>query len=311
MQCGIWEFAFRASNARNRVSFVHISSKCVLPHFAFCRRKRACLANFNMSEQCLCLDSHPQKPLIAFGTSGGLVKLFSLRSELYPAILRHSPEKLQAGPVHAVSCSPCGAFLASSGCTQLSAPPAADSESSSEPGADGDAKLRQFTFSIRVWLLSSSAGGDNENEDVSVQLLCDDITVSQTFSQSLSALAADMPFAFLHQGAVRALAFHPTFAAGRERCSLLVSASDDYSVRFWRFTARNNAGRVCRQHKAPVSSICFHDDGRFMASASTDGAVSVWKLARRGTTEDGKDAQVAVVQICTYNISVRALSVAS
>ncbi len=61
-------------------------------------------------------------------------------------------------------------------------------------------------------------------------------------------------------------------AQGRDR--VLVSGSDDFTVRLW----SNGENRVLGRHRGKVSDVAISPDNRTVASASWDGSIGLWPL---------------------------------
>jgi len=87
-----------------------------------------------------------------------------------------------------------------------------------------------------------------------------------------------------HEGPVEDLAFSRD---GR----LLVSASDDGSVRVWNVATGEEQAR-CLGHQAAVVAVAISPDGQTIASASGDGSVKLWDpitgLERLTLSHDGR-----------------------
>ena len=76
-----------------------------------------------------------------------------------------------------------------------------------------------------------------------------------------------------HTGLVNALAFSPDG-------TLLVSASDDTTVRLWN-PADGSSIATLEGHTAPVTDLKFTPDGTSIATVSNDGTVILWDAANR------------------------------
>ncbi|CAI5720484.1 unnamed protein product [Hyaloperonospora brassicae] len=75
-----------------------------------------------------------------------------------------------------------------------------------------------------------------------------------------------------HAGIVTLVQFHPDAA----RC-LLVSASDDATVRVWDLYTQEQVACI-QEHMSPVTSVAFSEDGYTMLSAGRDKVVNFWDL---------------------------------
>lgn len=73
-----------------------------------------------------------------------------------------------------------------------------------------------------------------------------------------------------HTATVNAMTFSPDG-------SLLVSASDDQTVRLWN-PVEGSSVAVLEGHEAPVLAVAFSPDGTQLASASSDGAILLWDV---------------------------------
>jgi len=72
-----------------------------------------------------------------------------------------------------------------------------------------------------------------------------------------------------HKGWVRSLAVSPD---GK----VLVSASDDQTIKFWDLATGRNF-RTVKGHSGPVRCVTFSPDGKRLASASWDRTVKLWE----------------------------------
>lgn len=149
---------------------------------------------------------------------------------------------------------------------------------------DGDVLALTFAPSGALWSLEEpgvlrhwNAAGDQQVEWLALSDLetswafsrdgrllasaSDDLTIWDASGQSLGTLPQD--------SWVTALAFGPDPA-------FLATGHDDGSIRYW-----DAAGRqVCelRQHRRPISALAFSSDGKHLAAAAEDKAISLWHL---------------------------------
>lgn len=82
-----------------------------------------------------------------------------------------------------------------------------------------------------------------------------------------------------HSGVIRAVAFASTYlpSSGTQQIPLLVSASDDATVRIWDL----RTGAVChilRGHSQPVGALAFSPDGRQLATGGMDQTIKLWDV---------------------------------
>ena len=75
-----------------------------------------------------------------------------------------------------------------------------------------------------------------------------------------------------HTRAVNAAVFEPS------QCELVLSASDDRTLRLWNLETKKAVTTRSKPHDAPISSVEFHQSGTAFVSGSWDGLVVVWKL---------------------------------
>ena len=78
-----------------------------------------------------------------------------------------------------------------------------------------------------------------------------------------------------HRDSVSSIAFHPTVP-------LLVTGSDDYSVRLWRLSADNSSATCVATlvgHSDSVRSVAFHHTAPLLATGSLDKTVRLWQLS--------------------------------
>ena len=75
-----------------------------------------------------------------------------------------------------------------------------------------------------------------------------------------------------HTRAVNAAVFEPS------QCALVLSASDDRTLRLWNVETKKAVTTLSKPHDAPISSVEFHPSGSTFVSGSWDGLVVVWKL---------------------------------
>ena len=102
-------------------------------------------------------------------------------------------------------------------------------------------------------------------------------TVSSSSSSAFFSLHMDVTAMFVMEGhsqAVNHVSFHPTLP-------ILASASDDATVRLWRFSETGAWQLHCLsdQHAANVSS-CLVADSHMALSVSEDGSVGVWHVGK-------------------------------
>lgn len=74
-----------------------------------------------------------------------------------------------------------------------------------------------------------------------------------------------------HTRSINSLAFSPD---GR----LLVSASDDHTVKLWEVVTGREL-RTFNGHKAQINKVLFHPNGEWIVSASSDHDIKVWEVA--------------------------------
>ena len=73
-----------------------------------------------------------------------------------------------------------------------------------------------------------------------------------------------------HKDYVRSIAFSPD---GK----VLVSGSDDLSLRIWEVETSLEIKKIDGQQKACIRSVSFSKDGEFIASGSDDKTILVWE----------------------------------
>jgi WD40 repeat protein len=93
-----------------------------------------------------------------------------------------------------------------------------------------------------------------------------------------------------HAGPVLAVA-----VAGEGEGETIASAGADGTVRLWSVSKRNEIASM-GDHRGPVSSVVFVDDGRFLASGSLDKTVKIWNVAG-GTLRNGYAHATAVTAL--------------
>ena len=72
-----------------------------------------------------------------------------------------------------------------------------------------------------------------------------------------------------HTGVVRCVCFSPDG-------TLLVSASNDGTVRLWNGHTGKHTGVTLAGHKGPVLCVAFSPDRKRVASGSKDGTIRLW-----------------------------------
>ncbi|KAE9339332.1 Lissencephaly-1 A [Phytophthora fragariae] len=80
-----------------------------------------------------------------------------------------------------------------------------------------------------------------------------------------------------HRSPITCVAFHPVF-------SVLVSGSEDASVKVWDFEA-GDYERTLKGHTNPVQAVAFNGSGSLLASTSTDLSIKIWDFSSDGDYE--------------------------
>eukprot|EP00923_Selenidium_pygospionis_P045220 GHVN01078027.1.p1 GENE.GHVN01078027.1~~GHVN01078027.1.p1 ORF type:complete len:558 (-),score=117.07 GHVN01078027.1:325-1998(-) len=110
-------------------------------------------------------------------------------------------------------------------------------------------------------------------------------------------LPTDTPIRTLegHRLAVTSIKFHPTFF-------LLLSASDDGSIKVWDFES-GRCEKSFDEHTGAINDLSFDDTGKWLASASTDLTAKIWDFTKMtcAKTLRGHDGAVSAVRFCVID----------
>eukprot|EP01071_Lankesteria_metandrocarpae_P013644 Lankesteria_metandrocarpae@DN7435_c0_g1_i1.p1 len=113
--------------------------------------------------------------------------------------------------------------------------------------------------------------------------------------QPTNALPSKIPAAPLlgHRDAITALAFHPHFG-------LLISASEDWTIRVWTYEGGTaTLAKSLQSHTNVVTDIAFDsDEGRLFASGSADTSVKLWDISTLEVLRVFQGHDDAVTRVC-------------